>query len=73
MPVEDIEQGKAYRLPAGHAYLQPEMTVAVTAVKPAEWVAYESATNRGCSRYDYFQANAEPAAGPVPEFGSPCR
>jgi hypothetical protein len=51
--------------------MQPEMTVIVTAVKPGEWVAYENATNRGCSRYDYFESNAEPADGPVQPFQMP--
>jgi hypothetical protein len=55
-----IETGQTFRLPAGHAWQQPEMTVVVTAVKPDEWVAYENATNRGCSRYDYFESNADP-------------
>lgn len=57
--MKKIERGESYRLPAGHAYMQPAMTVVVTAVKPDEWVAYENATNRGCSRYDYFSRNAE--------------
>jgi hypothetical protein len=57
-----IAKGQRYELPAGHAYLQPAMTVTVAEVKPGEWVAYENETNRGCSRYDYFERSAKLAA-----------
>lgn len=57
-----IEAGKKYDLPAGHAYLQPAMTVTVTQVKYGEWVAYENHLCCGCSRLDYFERNAALAA-----------
>jgi hypothetical protein len=56
---EAVVVGQSYRLPAGHAWLQPEMVVTVVQTKPREWVAYQNETNNGCSRMDYFCDNAE--------------
>lgn len=57
-----VKAGQNYRLPAGHAWLQPEMVVTVVEKKPGEWVAYANATNNGCSRMEYFCRNAERVA-----------
>lgn len=55
----EVAVGGRYRLPAGHAWLQPEMVVEVVSLKPGEWVAYRNETNNGCSRMDYFCRNAD--------------
>ncbi len=63
----EVVEGRSHRLPAGHAYLQPEMVVAVK-TKPGERVAYRDETNNGCSRIAYFRRGADhhPASGGNP-------